>query len=213
MTTTSSTDTEAGRGTVADVARVRVAYADLVAALRARTDDAPIPAVLLAAHVKVLGMLAEERLCHVDLLLAAGERMPRRIEIELTDPTWRGLVDRVWRAAHAAATVAPDTGPADGADPLFIGPDAAGSPADPPARHGPRVEVRDGHLLLRAASGATSPARLDRLASLYRAVLTAMAAGPDDPAAPACRPNNGAHSSTTGPPAPASSGTVRAWWS
>ncbi|GAB3804884.1 hypothetical protein GCM10027605_29810 [Micromonospora zhanjiangensis] len=192
MTTiSSSTVAGAGRGTGADHAAgadaarvVRVAYADLADALRARTGDAPMPAVLLAAHVKVLSMLAEERIRPVDLLLTADDRVPRRIGLAPTDPTWRGLVDRVWRAAHAATPPVAGVGPAGGAEPVFVAPDAAGAPTD---RYDLRVEVRHGHLLLRAASDAVSPARLDRLAALYRAVLTAIADGPDDPGR-ACLP-------------------------
>ncbi|MDG4830674.1 amino acid adenylation domain-containing protein [Solwaraspora sp. WMMD1047] len=183
MTTTSPTVGGADPGTDHDLARVAVGYADLVDGLRTRFGDAPLTAVLLAAHVKVLGMLAEERGCRADLLLAAGDRGPRRVELELTDPTWRGLVERVWRMAHAATPLAADAGPAGDTDAILVAPGAAAAPAG----YRLRVEIHNGHLLLRAMSDAVSVARLEWLAALYRAVLAAMAAGPDD-ARRACLP-------------------------
>ncbi|MEV0899865.1 amino acid adenylation domain-containing protein [Actinoplanes sp. NPDC049802] len=133
--------------------------------------------VLLAAHVKVLSMLAEEPGCHAETDLG-GVR--RRVPVG-TAATWGDLVRRV--SGHTVA-----------ADP------AAGPPTEPGRvvltdaddtvhpGYGLYVQVRDDGLLLRSPGEALTGAALTGLAGMYTEVLRAMANGPNGDARAACLP-------------------------
>jgi len=141
------------------------------------------PAVLLAAHAKVLNTLVEEAEFATDLLDAAGD--VRRVTL---DPgaaaTWRELA-----ALAAGALPGTPAGPGEEAgDPLHADhavfvpepcePDTDEGASGAAHVHGLRVEAHDGVLILRTG-GFLDAGRLERLAGMYRGVLAAMAAGPD----------------------------------
>jgi amino acid adenylation domain-containing protein len=172
----------AWRGTDGGTVRATVPYGDLSAALRALSGSAPLAATLFAAHLKVLGTLTAERVFRTDVAPAGDDRDVRRVDAAVSGPRWRDLVDLSWRAACGAPAAAADRGPADRDGVVFVAPAGTGRVGGPdvPDPHGLRVVVEEDRLLLRAAHGAVTPGCLGRLALTYRAVLEAMAGGPDD---------------------------------
>ena len=145
-----------------------VGYGDLVGDLVGLAAGSGLTAVLLAAHVKVLSMLSEERTFRTDVHWAPRHRAARTLTVDRSAAaTWRELVRLVAAAPLSVkdSAVAPDPGRV-----LFT---TAGRPGL--ARRGLCVGVRDGALVLDAAADAIDGDGLLRLASMYRGVLEAMA--------------------------------------
>lgn len=179
----------------------------LVGVCGGRAEPGAVPPVLLAVHVKVLGMLSEDRRFRTVVRLDDGAQ--REIEVD------RGRL-RAWREvtlalaalvdAHDAAPDGPvrwtglswaPEGPAG--DVLFDVEGSPGSPlfpggagqevARPPLRYGLVVTARKDGLRLSADGRVVSRAAFDRLADLYRCALAAAAADPDGDAGAACLPD------------------------
>ncbi|WP_327674828.1 amino acid adenylation domain-containing protein [Kitasatospora sp. NBC_00458] len=201
--------------------RAEVRYDDLAAALDelAAAAGAGPTAVMVAAHVKVLGTLVEEAEFSTDVLWSGadtgehgsaehgpGEQGTGAHGPEVRSLTVRPGAARTWRdlvglAAAAVRALPPAVAPKDGTAPLtdhvLFAADAAdlGKPDEPdgPAHgHGLRVGV-DGRTLVLRADGHLSAADLDRLAVMYRRVLEAMAAAPEGDAVAAVLPDGERH--------------------
>ncbi|MFE0043493.1 non-ribosomal peptide synthetase [Streptomyces albireticuli] len=188
-----------------------VPFDDLREALAALAADAgvPLPTVLLAAHLKVLGMLGAEDAFRSDVVVrperspdgscdARLHRVTVPVAMERTVPTWRGLLARAGdeeRRARSHRHVPHDTahrgdgGPDRSPHALFEfhhlpeAGDAFRVEHVPTGLYdgpyGLHVLATDGRLFLRTAPGAATPDRAENLARMYRAVLEAMAASPD----------------------------------
>ncbi|MFC8454582.1 amino acid adenylation domain-containing protein [Kitasatospora sp. NPDC057223] len=184
--------------------RAEVPYADLAPALAALAaaagaDPGAVPA---AAHAKVLGTLVEEAAFSTGLLASADDPVVRSLTVRPGGArTWRELVGQVAGALHAAPPAAgPDGGspaPAEhvlfAADAAALGkPDETDETSGPAVRHGLRVGVGDGALVL-LADGFLDAAGLDRLATMYRRVLEAMAGAPEGDAATTVLPDGERH--------------------
>ncbi|GAA4989062.1 hypothetical protein GCM10025734_15140 [Kitasatospora paranensis] len=185
----------------AAVRRVEVPYADLAAQLQALAADAGADpsAALAAAHVKVLGTLTEERVFGTDVLADDGSRDVRRLTAEpAAARSWRELVGQVAQALRSTAPAAARAdGPRQPADRalLAVG-TAALAPSDgasgPGRTYGLAVGAADGVLVLQSG-GHLGAADLERLATMYRGVLEAMAKTPDGDAATNVLPDGERH--------------------
>lgn len=173
-----------------------VRHADLAEGLQtlAAAAGAGTTAVLVAAHIKVLSMLAEAGAFRTDAVLTEGDPAVCALSADRAEGTWARLTGRV--ASTLRGTPPPATGDADadgGAESspypdrvLFVADPARPGPvAD---RYGLSVHVGEGELTLRTARHAITRDFLDRLAAMYRSVLEAMAADPSGDAAAARLP-------------------------
>ena len=160
-----------GTPEAAEAAEAAVGHQDLAEGLRALAAacDATPADVLLAAHVKVLGMLTEDRELHTAAVLRGTGGRPRAVTVHRGRPTWRSLVRQVAADTGAGAEPAPGVGRV-----LFT--------VGAAARHGGyglEVTAEEGRLRLRARGDAVTPERLAVLSGMYRLVLRAMAADAD----------------------------------
>jgi len=203
-----------GRDCPGGRAEATAEFADLergLAALAA-ASAVPLPAVLLAAHLKVLAMLSAGPGLSAEVLtgdVAAACAEPLHAVIRLVPvpsgiTTWRDLVARIGRDDPAQGDgprlprPVPPPGPARFTRAIFDARDRHG----PAARHvaetvvpglhfadrGLWVTPAGGQLRVCVAGVADPAAQAERLAAMHRAVLTAMAADPDGDALAACLP-------------------------
>jgi amino acid adenylation domain-containing protein len=162
-----------------------VAYTDLAVPLRALAGGPDLTDVLVAAHVKVLSMLTEDRTFRADVLAAPSGTVHALTVGWEAVATWRQLVTLV---RHAVTRLSPPPAP-DGALFSTVGwPDRAVA-----AGYGLRVGARDGALRLEAAAGVVDTDGLHRLAAMYRMVLAAMAHDADGDAVAALLPAGERH--------------------
>ncbi|MBM0231724.1 AMP-binding protein [Micromonospora sp. STR1_7] len=162
-----------------------VEYADLAVrlAVLAATSAAEMDEVLLAAHVKVLGMVTEDRGLSTAAVLA-GQGRPVHVEVHRDAETWRLLLQQVVKDARSADGRASSAGWTEPrADQVLFGP--AGEHGE---AYGLRVVPEAGRLRLRARAGAVAPDRFAALTAMYWLVLEAMAANPDGDALAALLP-------------------------
>lgn len=175
---------------------------------RRNAEDALLPA-LLAVHVKVLGMLWEDRRFRTAVRMADGTE--REVQVDLWQTrTWRDLTS-AWASLLDGLDSVSDgpvrltaAGPAHddaAARVLFdvegrlltarsagdYGNDAAGMP---PARYGLLVSARGDGLLLSADNQVLSSAAFGRLEDLYTCALAAFAADPEGDVGTACLPDH-----------------------
>jgi amino acid adenylation domain-containing protein len=171
-----------------------VALEDLVKELGALADacDAEPPVVLLAAHLKVLSMLTEDRAFRSDVMGPDRDAAPDAFTMDGRAATWHQLVRRVARDAEAAGgRAARPVGPGSRPDQvLFAVATGSGSGvgARSAAAYGLDVVAEERLLRLRARNGALTTGYLARLAQIYRSVLESMASGPEGDAAAAYLP-------------------------
>ncbi|WP_432973934.1 amino acid adenylation domain-containing protein [Dactylosporangium sp. CA-233914] len=184
------------RGEPAVHHRLPVPIDDLMDGLRGLADAAgvAIDTVLLAAHLRVLGMLTPEPTAHTEARLAAthaGEgcaeplhSLALPLAVSRGAATWRELVAGVgaearaaWRYRHSR----PEPVRAEAerlAGALFVAhPAEADAPVGETLANGLRVDAWPGRVVLSVHGAAATGPDAERLAAMYRLVLAAMAAG------------------------------------
>lgn len=195
------------RDLAGDCAEITARFDDLKPGLKglAAVAAVPFPAVLLAAHLKVLTMLGggPGQLAPV-LTAGAPHAVLRMLAIAEPGPAWRDLAAYAHREyagsrnrsgiSCAATRPCPDRFRAAIFDARQRRAREACRGSDPAvpgrcfAQQGLRVTPGDGQLRISVA-GITDPAvQARRLAAMYRAVLAAMAADPGGDARAACLP-------------------------
>lgn len=139
--------------------------------------------LLLTAHLKVLGMLTEDRSLHTHATLTRGDREsgPLTLRLPHTCVTWRQAVVQV--LADSRFPVRPTNGviPTCPGEVLFVEADDQ-SPAEEtrrPASVALDVTATRDRLVLRADGRLLTAERLAVLANMYDEVLHAMATDPD----------------------------------
>ncbi|MFI9175512.1 amino acid adenylation domain-containing protein [Streptomyces lincolnensis] len=160
-----------------------VEYADLVDGLTALAGicGTERETVLLAAHIKVLGMLGEADDRHTEVDLGTGVH---RLPVLRTAATWQELVLRVAKAVRSVGAgvqfAVRQLGSADevsyGERVLFVT-DASTRATN--ISYGLEVAVAGTKLTLTAPAAAIAPPYPESLRVMYREVLEAMAADPD----------------------------------